>query len=202
VKKLLALTFDDGPSLDIMPQLLDLLAQYDARATFFLWGEKIGEETIPLLRQAVAQGHELGNHSMHHLHMSRLSPEEIRQETEPLQQLLQALFGTAPAVFRPPFLDVSEEMKSRIPLPFIMGADIRDWTFETDADQRLQAAKAAAKDGAILLMHCFETNRPTVEMLENLLPWLEDRGFQCVTVSELFARKDVSPQSGVLYSQV
>ena len=200
--KQIALTFDDGPGRTIMPQVLDLLKEQDAKATFFLWGEKIGEGTIHLLQQAVAQGHELGNHSMHHLHMSRLSPEEIRQETEPLQQLLKALFGGAPTLFRPPFLDVGEDMRKGIPLPFIMGSDIRDWTFETDAAQRLQAAQDAAKDGAILLMHCFETNRPTVEMMKKLLPWLEEQGYQCVTVSDLFARKGVSPQGGTLYSEV
>ena len=202
MKKLLALTFDDGPSPDIMPEVLDLLDRYNARATFFLWGEKITEDTVPLLRRAADRGQELANHSMHHLKMSRLSPEEIRREIQPLQRMLEELFGTAPPLFRPPYLDISQEMQTQIPLPFIIGADIRDWTFETDAAQRLQAAKEAAEDGGILLMHCFETNWPTVEMLKQLLPWLEEQGYCCVTVSELFARKGVVPQRGELYSRL
>jgi len=202
MEKLLALTFDDGPSPDSMPEILTLLVQYDAKATFFLWGEKICSDTIPILRQAVAQGHELANHSVHHLHMSSLSDEEIRAETEPLQQLLRQLFGTAPVLFRPPYLDISPAMQQQIPLPFIMGADIRDWTSETDADQRLRMARDSAKDGAILLMHCFEGNYPTVQMLRSLLPWLAREGYRCVTVSELFARKGCIPQKGRLYSDV
>lgn len=202
MEKLLALTFDDGPSPDIMPEILTLLAQYDAKATFFVWGEKICEATIPILQQAVDQGHELANHSVHHLHMSGLSDDEIRAETEPLQQQLRQLFGRAPVLFRPPYLDISPAMQQQIPLPFIMGADIRDWTAETDADQRLRLARESAKDGRILLMHCFEGNHATVQMLQSLLPWLARQGYRCVTVSELFARKGSIPQKGRLYSEI
>jgi len=56
--------------------------------------------------------------------------------------------------------------------------------------------------GAILLMHCFEGNYPTVQMLRSLLPWLAREGYRCVTVSELFARKGCIPQKGRLYSDV
>lgn len=198
--KHLALTFDDGPGLTTMPRILDLLKQEGARATFFLWGEKINSQTAPVLHRALKEGHELANHSMHHLHMSWLSREEVICEVEDLQRLLRP-FGVTPSLFRPPYLDHNEGMLSCIPMAFIAGASNRDWTEETDAPERLRLAKAAAEDGAILLMHCFEGNDATVEMLEVFLPWLREQGYGITTVSDLFARKGITPQPGRVYDR-
>ena len=75
--KIIALTFDDGPSTKTMVEILDLLKEYDAKGTFFLIGKKINNTTIPVLERAVEEGHELGNHSMNHLKMKTLTDEEV-----------------------------------------------------------------------------------------------------------------------------
>lgn len=198
--KTIALTFDDGPSSDIMPQLLQLLQEYQAQATFFLWGDKITTETAPLLNQALAQGCELGNHSMRHLHMGVLTAEEVRQETQPLQELVETITGVKPVLFRPPYLDISETMQQVIPLPFITGASTKDWTPETSAADRLNLALQLSQDGAILLMHCFEGNAATVEAVRSLLPQLKQQGYRITTVSQLFTEKGVTPLPGTVYA--
>lgn len=200
--KTLALTFDDGPSKDVMPRILELLDRYQANATFFIWGEKITAEMEPLLHQAAQMGNELANHSMHHLHMSTLGVEEIRAEVEAVQVKLEAITGNAPVLFRPPYLDVSALMRQVIPLPLIGGSDSRDWTPQTSTEERIRLVQEAAADGAIILMHCFEGNTATVNALEVLLPWFVQEGFRVTTVRELFAEKGVFPIAGQLYNAV
>ncbi len=200
--KTLALTFDDGPSQDIMPRILELLDRYQANATFFIWGEKVTAGMEPLLRQAAQMGNELANHSMHHLHMSALDAREIRAEVEPVQKMLEAITGNAPAMFRPPYLDVSPLMRQVIPMPLIGGSDSRDWTPQTGTEERIHLVQEAAADGAIILMHCFEGNTATVNALEVLLPWFVQEGFRVTTVRELFAEKGVAPIAGQIYHAV
>jgi len=156
----------------------------------------------PLLRQAVQMGNKLANHSMHHLHMSTLSAEEIRAEVEAVQEKLEAITGNAPVLFRPPDLDVSALMRQVIPLPLIGGSDSRDWTPQTGTEERIRLVQEADDDGAIILMHCFEGNTATVNALEVLLPWFVQEGFRVTTVRELFAEKGVSPIAGQLYNAV
>lgn len=199
-KKTLALTFDDGPSADIMPKVLNLLKQYDAHATFFIWGEKITPELVSLVRSAHEQGNEIANHSVHHLHMSQLTAQEVRDEVLPLQAQLEQITGVAPVLFRPPYLDISPTMEEVIPLPMITGSSNKDWTPLTDLLTRIRLAQEAAADGAILLMHCFENNDATVEALKVLLPWFQEQGFQVTTVSNLFVQKGIQPQAGKVYN--
>ena len=200
--KRIALTFDDGPGRETMPRILDLLNREGAKATFFLWGEKICEETLPVLRRALAEGHELANHSMRHLHMSRLTETEMAEEVENLQGILKRLLDVEPKLFRPPYLDCSDAMLRRIGLPMIFGSPNRDWMQETDAHQRLRLAMEATRDGGILLMHCFDSNGATVEALETLLPWLREEGYIVTTVSSLFEAKGITPLAGNIYHKV
>lgn len=197
--KFLALTFDDGPSTGTMTHILKLLESYHAYATFFVVGENITDETISLLHTAVSQGHEIGNHTQSHLHMSTLGKEDLLYEITSVQHKVEQITGAAPQLFRPPYLDVSSEMQETIPMPFIGGYGNYDWDPQVSVEQRLQTALDHCKDGAILLMHCFEGNTLTEKTLELLLPILEQKGYQLVTVSQLFTQKRILPQNGVIY---
>jgi len=197
--KTLALTFDDGPSADIMPRVLDLLECYGARATFFIWGEKITPELETLLKRCTVQGCELGNHSMHHLHMSQLDEDQIRAEVEPLQERLLELTGIRPVLFRAPYLDISPLMKQVISLPIINGVSSKDWTPATSTQERIRLVQEGAEDRAIILMHCFAGNTATVEALEELLPWFAQRGIRATTVTDLFRQKAVEAVAGRVY---
>ena len=107
-----------------------------------------------------------------------------------------------PSLFRPPYLDVSEEMLRIIPMPFIGGSGNNDWDPDCSVEERVALALRSAQDGAILLMHCFEGNEAAVEAVGRILPELKRQGYRLVTVSRLFEEKGVVPQNGVLYHKL
>jgi peptidoglycan-N-acetylglucosamine deacetylase len=98
----LAITFDDGPNPSITPQLLDLFEEYDAYATFFVIGEFV-REVPDLVREAIARGHSIGNHTEHHPNLFWRSPSMIREELEDCSGAISESLGAPPKWFRPPF---------------------------------------------------------------------------------------------------
>jgi len=202
IKKSMALTFDDGPSDTIMVQIMDILSQYGAKATFFVVGRNITESNQGLLMEALERGFEIGNHSQSHLHMTELTREEIQREVSQVQAHIGELTGVEPVLFRAPYLDVDEKLLNTVPLPFISGYSNCDWDPACTVSQRIELARKAARDGGILLMHCFEGNEATVEALKILLPELKQQNYDFLTVSQLFAKKGVLPQNGVVYESV
>jgi peptidoglycan/xylan/chitin deacetylase (PgdA/CDA1 family) len=98
----LALTFDDGPNPASTPQLLEILASHDVRATFFLLGSRAQAEPA-LVRQIVAAGHLIGNHSWSHLNLALASAHRIENELSRTSQTLEEISGATVRFFRPPF---------------------------------------------------------------------------------------------------
>ena len=98
----LALTFDDGPNATWTPRLLDTLASHQARATFFLLGER-AQAAPELVRRTVAAGHAVGNHSWDHPNLARCSARRIREELTRTQDTLEQIIGAKVKFFRPPF---------------------------------------------------------------------------------------------------
>lgn len=201
--KLIALTFDDGPSSITMVQVLDLLAEYDAKATFFIIGRKINASTKSVLQRAVEEGHELGNHSFNHLHMAELSEEEIVKEYNDCHQAVLDAVGVEMHYFRPPFNSTDSRMYELIPAPFMVGISAGDGTAEGSiAADRAFKVTSKAYDGAIVVMHCFQGNDETVEALQTILPELKAQGYKFVTVSELYLEsgcKIPGPTPGVKF---
>jgi peptidoglycan-N-acetylglucosamine deacetylase len=178
----IALTFDDGPSSEWTPQILDLLREHGARATFFLLGCSIaGREAI--LTRAVDDGHELANHAFSHTDPALLSDEELRAELTRTAALVEAVVGTRPRHFRPPYADTDFRV-----------ADVaRSAGFDPDAiaDQIL----AEARRGSIVCLHDAlppdgagtPSRQPTVDALTRVVPELARRRYRLVTVGELLA---------------
>lgn len=200
--KVLALSFDDGPNTGVMVKMLELLRRFDAKATFFVVGSNLSDASVPVLKQAIEQGHEIGNHSHSHSHMSAMENAQMLKEVNSLQERLERLTGVKPALFRPPYLDVNDAMLETIPMPFIGGSGNNDWDPDCTVDERVELALRSAGDGGILLMHCFDGNDAAVEAVGRILPELRRRGYRMVTVSRLFAEKGIEPQNGVLYQNV
>jgi len=100
--KKLALTFDDGPNPAITPNLLDLMGRYEAKATFFLIGRFV-RECPDLVKETVARGHSLGNHTYTHPNLAWLAPARIAEELCVCQETIADVVGTAPKWFRPPY---------------------------------------------------------------------------------------------------
>lgn len=192
-RRILALTFDDGPSADTTVPILDLLAQYQIRASFFAVGENITPDTVPILRRAAEMGCEIANHSFSHKDMTQLSGAEIEREFRNTCARIEAAAGKPPRFFRPPYLAVSERVFAHIPLPLIGGYGVRDYEDSITAEMRVQGVLQKAQDGRIILLHDAEGNFRTVSALKQIIPALLDAGFRFVTVSELFAEKGIVP---------
>ena len=183
--KLIALTFDDGPNTYTTPQVLDLLEEYDAHASFFLIGDKINADSAEVVKRAYEMGCEINSHSKTHSDMSEMTAEEIQAEMTYVDEYVYSIIGEYPRFFRPPYLSVSQVMYDAIDIPFITGFSSGDSKSDATAQAVADAVLTAAKDGAIILMHDFYGNDKTVEALKTILPELRSQGYEFVTVSEL-----------------
>ncbi len=199
---MIALTFDDGPNTVITPQVLDILEENGAVGTFFLIARNITPESAEMVRRAVAMGCDIENHSVTHGFMDKMTPEEIREEVKTCSEKITEITGREPEFFRPPFIAVNQTMYDNISLTFICGAGCEDWVPDVPAQVRAERVLANAEDGQIVLLHDMEWNVNTVEALKTIVPELKKRGYEFVTVAQLFARKGITPVHGRLYSNV
>ncbi len=200
--KLIALTFDDGPNTTTTNEILDILVEYDAKASFFLIGDNINKESTESVKRAYDMGCEINNHSKSHPNMGGMSPEEITAEVEYVNEKVMEITGEMPKFFRPPFIDVSQTMYDTIDLPFICGIDCKDYMDEVSAQQRAESILNGAKDGIIVLLHDAAGNDQTVEALEIVMPELVEQGYEFVTLTELFERQGETPKGNMIYTCV
>jgi peptidoglycan/xylan/chitin deacetylase (PgdA/CDA1 family) len=191
-RALIALTFDDGPG-DWTPAILDLLGRHGARSTFFCLGERVHART-GVVRRALAEGHELGNHLFSHRHPEALSDEEIRREIALTAAEIERATGATPPLLRPPYGEDPERVAAAgAELGFgpvvLWSVDPEDWR-APPADAIVKHVLEEAQPGSIVDLHdgwgrTPSVRQPTVDAVELLLPELKSRGFEPVTVSEL-----------------
>jgi peptidoglycan/xylan/chitin deacetylase (PgdA/CDA1 family) len=192
-KKLVALTFDDGPNLTITPFVLDKLEEYGVVASFFLIGQYIDEETKPVMERELSLGCEICNHSWTHSYMNELTTDEIKKEIRDTSNLIYEMVGVTPKFFRPPYIVTSTEMYDNIDLPFINGINCADWDESVTAEKRVELILNNVKDGDIILLHDFDGNQNTVDALDAIIQGLKDDEYELVTVNKLFELKGVEP---------
>ena len=118
--KVIALTFDDGPS-STTPLVLDKLDQYRVVASFFVCGNNVGEQTADTVKRACDMGCEIHNHSKSHRDMTKLTEEQIRREITETSQRVEAITGEPTRFFRPPYIAVNDLMYDTVGMPFICG---------------------------------------------------------------------------------
>ena len=193
--KLVALSFDDGPNTTTTVQMLDVLKKHNVKASFFVIGKNINDESAKVMVRAHNEGHDIENHSKTHSAMPTLSADSIKSEIEFTSALVAKYVGERPLLFRPPYID-------NIDLTFICGEGSNDWEDNVSADQRVEKILASAKDGLIYLLHDFEGNGKTVEAVDRIIPVLKERGYTFVTVRELMKQKNIKPQKDVIYTDV
>lgn len=178
-----ALTFDDGPSAQYTPLLLDGLKERGIRASFFVIGaniEKDGNEE--LIRRMKEEGHLIGNHTYHHVDLSRLSTEDAQREIDLTDQLVKEITGEETALVRPPFGAFPEGMEEPDKLYVKWTVDSRDWVTK-DPDQTVKKVVTDTGENDIILMHdCYGTS---VEAALRIIDLLREQGYEFVTVDEL-----------------
>lgn len=183
--KIIALTFDDGPS-KYTNKILDILKKYDACGTFFV----IGNKTIfykDILKRMLNEGSEIGNHSYDHKLLTRLSENEFKEEINKTQENIKKLTGFTPKLFRPTYGGYTNTLKKYTDLTFVLwDIDSRDWQVK-NKDKILNNILPNVKPGKIILMH--DNHEYSLNSLENLIKKLKDDNYKFVTVSELLEIK-------------
>ncbi len=170
-----ALTFDDGPYPSTTPALLAALG--GARATFFLWGEHAAAHP-DLVRAIAAAGHAIGNHTWTHPRLTTLDAASRDREVRRTQDLLAALTGVRPVLFRPPYGDTGPDVASLVAAQglteVLWSVDTRDWAGASTGE--IVTAASAVEPGGVVLLH--EGRPATVEAVPRLLADLAARGLR------------------------
>jgi peptidoglycan-N-acetylglucosamine deacetylase len=186
--KVVYLSFDDGPHAHYTAQVLDLLDQYQVKATFFQVGGNIASHP-ELTRRAHQAGHSIQNHSWSHADMRKLTADELAQEVTSTDEKIKEHTGYTPRCLRPPYGAMNAQVKS---LAASQGKKIRLWTIDTEdwrartADQIAQQVLDSVQPESIVLMHDGGGDRSTtVAALPTIIRSLKDRGF---TFSPLWCR--------------
>ncbi len=198
----IALSFDDGPNTVTTPQVLDILQENGITASFFLIADNITPESAAVARRAFDMGCDIENHSRTHGFMNQMTPETIREEVRYCTEKIIGITGEAPKFFRPPYIAINETLFDNVDLTFICGAGCEDWEPSVSAQERIDRILAGAEDGQIVLLHDMEGNVNTVEALKVVIPELKKRGFDFVTVPQLFAETGTVPVRGRIYTNV
>ena len=203
-KKIIALTFDDGPSTDETngtSDLLDLLEQYDSKATFFCLGNRLNDESAPLLKRMVELGCEIGNHSYDHTLLTRLDAHGVRDQIDKTNELIKQYSGKDCRLVRPPYGGANNDIvPANVSQPFIMwDVDTLDWKTKNTASviSLVEKYKEQDWDGAVILMH--DIHSTTIEACKTIIPELVNDGYQLVTISELAYLKGVKLEPGKSY---
>lgn len=200
-----ALTFDDGPA-QWTPPILDLLAEHGARATFFVLGSRV-EGNVELLHRVVAEGHEIGNHTWSHPRLTECDDERVHDELVRTSSILERTVGYTPRRFRPPRYDVDGrviDIAAALGLTYTHG-EIRppDWDARTTSAFIATFVLQHARPGAVIGLHdgvppkpgpepVRRTQHATVEAVALILPRLRERGFTCVTATQLLGTQRCS----------
>jgi len=204
----LALTFDDGPNPAITPQLLDLLDRHHARATFFLIGRYV-RECPDIVKETIARGHLLGNHTETHPNLFRRSRKEIRIELRLCHDAISHILGSPPKWFRPPFgmrnpwvIPAARELGYRSAMWTLLPGDWlekpAEWLIPrmqpiADHAQRnlaIAGNSATKATGDILCLHDGSHQKinadrsRTLAALEHWLPRWRDLGLEFVTIDQ------------------
>jgi peptidoglycan-N-acetylglucosamine deacetylase len=189
-----AMTFDDGPSAENTPRLLEMLKQRNIKATFFLIGQNAASNP-DLVRRILAEGHEVGNHSWTHPQLSKLSDDRVTAEITKTQDAIKEAGGFTPTLLRPPYGAITarqrEWIETRFGLNIILwSVDPFDWK-RPGASVITQRILSQARPGAIILSH--DIHKQTVDAMPATLDGLIAKGYKFATVSQLIAMNKPKP---------
>jgi len=188
-KKIISLSFDDGPDPVITPLILSVLENHNMPASFFCVGEKI-EKNPELVKKAFQKGHIIGNHSYSHSKIFDLrSTKNMVKEIERTSDLIEKTIGEKPLLFRPPFGVTNPLLAKAIKRTGVtsVGWSLRSWDTNGKVDTVVERLKRKIHPGEVILLHDNRAN--TVEILNRFLPYLIENGYQVVPLDQLLKTK-------------
>ena len=183
--KVISVTFDASWGGDKTMAILDLLDEYDAKATFFLvgiWVDKYPE----LVKEIAARGHEIGNHSDSHAHFTQISESRIRQELDACSDKIEALTGTRPTLFRPPYGDYDNKV---VTVTRAEGYECVQWSIDSldwknrGVSDLVKRATTNVQKGDIILFH--NDSQYIVDALPQVLAYYKQQGFTMIPAGEI-----------------
>ncbi|HEU5376609.1 MAG TPA: polysaccharide deacetylase family protein [Ktedonobacteraceae bacterium] len=192
----IALTFDDGPNPDNTPQILNILKKYRIHATFFDLGRLV--ELYPdLVKQEIAEGNVVGNHTWSHPDLPSLAPDAIQAQIKDTYNTLLKVTGIRPIFFRPPYGDLSAQTLKIVNYfglsTVVWNNDSRDWSMP-GTSQIVTGVLNSVNNGTIILLHDGGGNRlQTIAALPTIIENLLARHFRFVTLAEMAAHAQVQP---------
>ena len=187
-KKVIAITFDDGPHPENTPRLLDMLKERKIKATFYVVGNMV-KYNPQLLQRMIDEGHEIGNHTVTHGTLSRMSDDSLLAELRAAHEQIVEACGVAPRSMRPPGGAIKKDQKSlvlrELGYPTILwSVDPEDWKRPGPSVVTSRLVNGASP-GGILLVH--DLHKPTVDAMPATFDQLLAMGYEFVTISELIA---------------
>lgn len=196
--KMVAFTFDDGPSYNTI-KIVNTLVKYDSKATFFLVGNQI-EKYTKTMDVLVKNGMDIGNHTYSHKELTKLRDKEILKEIDLTNEVIYNKTGIKPMFLRPSYGAMNKRIKKLSTMPIIVwNIDTLDWKYHNSNKIKDKILKYVS-DGDIILMH--DTYVATLNAVEMVIPELKKQGYKIVSVSELFKYKGVKPKLGIGYGYV
>lgn len=196
--KIIAFTFDDGPSYNTI-KIVNTLVKYDSKATFFLVGNQI-EKYAKTMDVLVKNGMDIGNHTYSHKELTKLRDKEILKEIDLTNEVIYNKTGIKPMFLRPSYGAMNKRIKKLSTMPIIVwNIDTLDWKYHNSNKIKDKILKYVS-DGDIILMH--DTYVATLNAVEMVIPELKKQGYKIVSVNELFKYKGVKPKLGIGYGYV
>lgn len=195
-KPMIALSFDDGPYTPVTGKILKVLKKYDSRATFFVVGNRV-QTYSKVLKQSYDMGNQIGSHTYDHEDLSKKNRKQLAQEMRKTNKALESVIGCHATLIRPPYGNISDLMRKTLKLPMVYWSiDTDDWKWR-NADKVL-AECTNVEDGEIILMH--DLYQSTAQAVKKLVPRLKKKGYQLVTIDELFYYKGIKAKPGKVYA--
>ena len=190
-QKVVALTFDDGPTHSHTEEILSILREENVRATFFLIGGGMAENPGEA-EKIIADGHEIGNHTHSHRRMWLASPDFVKAEIETTDELIRKAGYQGEITFRPPY------GKKLFTLPYYLSEhnrktimwDVEPDTYAEKSDDIIKYALEQTKNGSIIVLHVmYDSRAESMKSVRPIIKILREKGFEFKTVSELLSMK-------------
>jgi len=188
-RRLIAITFDDGPHPTHTPRLLDMLRDRNVKATFYVVGTNA--RAYPgILRRMVAEGHEVANHSYNHPNLSNMSPDAVRKELQDTHDAILQATGVNAQTFRPPYGALTQNQRAWIKRDFgyptvLWDVDPQDWR-RPGSSVVANRVLSATKPGSIILLH--DIHSQSVDAVPTILDGLLQQGYTFVPVNQLISQ--------------
>ena len=195
-KKIVALTFDDGPAHSKTETLLTEFEKRNIRASFFVLGE-LALKQPDIVKKAYDAGHTIGSHTYDHKNLKKIDDEQLAYEVDYTNEILKEIIGTDIKFIRPPYGGYNSDILNKVDMSFILwSVDTLDWKLK-DADKIADYMINNIEDGDIVLLH--DIHAETIDGVIKAVDLMLAEGYAFVSLEELISYKEIDIQTHKAY---